>query len=453
MRVATALCIVGLFVAACDEEPGPSPAPAPAAPEAAPLEPWSDAWLIAEGERYLRDPEHRRASMLASLRDHDNLYSRTRVSSYGLGDRGWDRLPEWNPISRAFRATDRVALASGETPAVGDRERLWDGRVPETQAEWVALGREVFFEYPLRADEHVRFGVTDPDRAERLGLESAADGTLAGVVVFRDVDGRERVGIACAICHTARDGEALIEGRARRRFDYGELQLEHARARNRTIAPEMARRMASWGPGRADITEDDSEDPVAIPDLWGLRHQSALTQAGTIEHIGPIALALRQETQLIYANHTRTRPPRVLVWALAMYLYSLEPPRRAASPASEPAMRGEALFGEHCGDCHSNEAYGGQTVRADRVGTHQGLAHGVARGTGRYRPAGLIRVADAAPYFHDGSVATLEDVLGRARLDASYRGPLGAGPAPGHEYGLDLGDDDRSALVAFLTTL
>ena len=456
MRVAIALLLT--VVAACDEEPAVPPALAPETTETETeqpaAEPWSDAWLIAEGARYLADAEHRRRSMLASLRNHANLYSRTRVSSYGLGDRGWDRLPEWNPIGRTFRESDRAALAAGESPEVGSGSRLWNGRVPETQAEWVALGRRVFFEYPLRADEHVRFGVADAERAGRFGIEAGADGTVPGVVVFRDVDGRDRVGIACAICHTARDGEAVVEGRARRRFDYGALQLEHARVRGRTIAPEMARRMASWGPGRADITEDDSEDPVAIPDLWGLRHQSALTQAGTIEHVGPIALALRQETQLIYANHTRTRPPRVLVWALAMYLYSLEPPQRDAEPPPrEVATRGEALFGEHCAECHSNDAYGGQTVRADRVGTHQGLAHGVARGTGRYRPAGLIRVADAAPYFHDGSVATLEDLLGRARLEATYRGALGEGAAPGHEYGLDLGAGDRLALLAFLNTL
>src|SRR6185503_21083242 len=87
----------------------------------------------------------------------------------------------------------------------------------------------------------------------------------------------------------------------------------------------LAARMRTWGPGRADVTEDDDEDPVAIPDLWGLKHQSFLTQAGTIKHVGPTALAIRQETQLLHSNHQKIRPPRELAYALALFLYSLEP--------------------------------------------------------------------------------------------------------------------------------
>jgi len=448
-----ALASIGwLALGACDGSSKPAP-PSSEREVAAPA-PWSEAFFLAEGRRYLSDAAHRRESMRASLRNPENLYSRTRIGSYGLGDRGWDRLPAWNPVGRTLSSADRSALEAGERPSVGERSApLWNGAQPSTLAGWVELGRRVFFEYPLRADEHVAFGLTDRELAERVGLERTADGETPGVVVFRDVDGRERIGITCAVCHTTVAQGSLVPGRARRRFDYGALQIAHARARGRSLDPDMERRMASWGPGRADITEDDSEDPVAIPDLWGLRHQSALTQAGTIRHVGPIALALRQETQLIYANHSRTRPPRELVWALTTYLYALEPPARDAPGASDVTRRGQALVGEHCAECHSNEAGGGRTVLADRVGTHPGLARGVARGTGRYRPAGLVRVADAAPYFHDGSVATLDDVLDRRRLDASYDGPLGVRAVPGHEYGLDLDTADRAAIVAHLGTL
>lgn len=459
----TALCFAG-----CDEE-GPAPASDPAGPSAAAtapqvqpeeqpelerdLEPWSEPWLLAEGERYLQDPEHRRRSMARSLRNHDNLYSRTRIASYGRGDRGWDRLPVWNPRSRSLTPADREILEGGSSPQLGDAGRLWDGERPRDLAGWVALGREVFHRYPLRSDAHVRFGLTDRERAEELGIEAAPDGTVPGVVLFRDLDGSERVGITCALCHTERVDDRLVEGRARRRLDYGALQLAHAEARGRELDPEMARRMASWGPGRADITEDDSEDPVAIPDLWGLEHQSALTQAGTIKHIGPVAVALRQETQLIYSNHHRSRPPRELVWALAMYLYSLEPAPRQPPTFTAAHRRGRALFEAHCSDCHSNDAGGGQTVRAAEVGTHPGLANGVARGTGRYRPASLIRVADAGPYFHHGAVGELEEVLSPERLEDGYEGPRGPGAVPGHEYGLELSTRERQDIVAFLRTL
>ena len=89
---------------------------------------------------------------------------------------------------------------------------------------------------------------------------------------------------------------------------------------------------------------------------------------------------------------------------------------------------------------------------AEQIGTERTLAFGKARGTGLYRPSSLIHVADAAPYLHDGSVASLEDLLGRARLSADHRGPRGVGPVPGHRYGLAPDDDARADHIAHLQT-
>ncbi|MEM9195041.1 MAG: hypothetical protein AAGF12_38060 [Myxococcota bacterium] len=415
------------------------------------LEEWSDAWLLAEGRRYRSDLAHRRASMLAALVNHDNLYSRTRIASYGHGDRGWDRLPEWNPRSRTITVRDRRTLENDERVALGEREPLWDGETPTSMRGWVDLGRRVFFEYPLRADRWLEHGLTDREVAEGFGILETASGETPGAIVFRDLDGEDRVGISCAICHTAVSDTGMVAGQARREFNYGSLQLWSARERDRPLDPALAERMAHWGPGRADITEDDDEDPVAIPDLWGLRHQSHFTQAGTIKHIGPVAIALRQETQYLYANHHRSRPPRTLMWALTMYLYALSPPARGSSSTDHSS--GEELFRELCADCHSNPVYGGQPVNAEQVGTDPGLSRGIARGTGRYRPSSLIRAAARGPYFHHGAVATLEDVVSPRRLADDYEGPLGRGAVPGHEYGLNLDATERETLLGYLRTL
>ena len=40
------------------------------------------------------------------------------------------------------------------------------------------------------------------------------------------------------------------------------------------------------------MLEDVADVPIAIPDLWGLRHQRLLTQAGTLTHASPLALAI-----------------------------------------------------------------------------------------------------------------------------------------------------------------
>jgi mono/diheme cytochrome c family protein len=255
--------------------------------------------------------------------------------------------------------------------------------------------------------------------------------------VFANVDGETRVGITCAICHsTVKNGE-LVAGQARRTFDYGRLRLTFDQVHGTVRSAEEAKRMASWGPGRADVTEDDDEDPVAIPDLWGLRHQRWLTQAGTIRHDSPLALAIRQETQLTDSNHARVRPPRELAWALAMFVYSLSPPAHQAAPAA----RGKALFTEHCARCHANAAYGGNTIAATTIGTDPALATGRGRGTGKYRVPTLLGVGDGAPYLHDGSVGSLAELLSPTRT------------APGHRAGTELAPDERDTLIAFLQTL
>jgi hypothetical protein len=202
------------------------------------------------------------------------------------------------------------------------------------------------------------------------------------------------------------------------------------------------------------VTEDDDEDPVAVPDLWGLKHATFLTQAGTIKHTGPTALAIRQETQLLTSNHQTVRPPRELAFALAMFLYSLQPPASGANVDAATAARGKALFKDRCASCHSNAAGGGGLEPAERIATDRALADGKARGTGRYRTPALIRVADAAPYFHNGSTATLEDVLSPDRFAPTFtRGFLGPGAVEGHRYGTDLAPPEREAVLAYLRTL
>ncbi len=434
---------IALLVIGCSSAPERTAPPPPA--------PWSDEWLLLEGQRFLADTPYRRAALEQSLTNHDNLYSRQRLTSYGLGSRGWDMLPAWNPRSQPVTAALAARLERGEMPELAaDRAPLWDGIEPTTMAGWIALGRRVFFEYPMRAEVFMEWGLTKPTVATAIGVERTPDGAIPGLVVFANVDGETRVGITCAICHsTVKDG-ALVAGAARRRFDYGRLRVEYFATTGNWVDPQLARRMASWGPGRADVTEDDDEDPVTIPDLWGLRDQRWLTQAGTIRHASPLALAIRQETQLTDSNHAMVRPPRALAWALAMYVYSLAPP-----PASAPTSgQGVAVFDAHCRSCHGNAAYGGRTIAVAAIGTNPALATGKGRGTGAYRVPALVRVREGAPYLHDGSVSSLAELLSPARLAPGYAaGRLGPGPIPGHVAGTNLPEVDRAALIAFLETL
>lgn len=444
------LAMLAAALACGEPSPPAEPSPAPEVAEVAEelAEPWSDAWMLREGQRFIHDTPYRRAALEHSLVNPDNLYSSQRLSSYGLGDRRWDRLPQWNPRSVPVDASMAAQLEQGEFPEV-PIERLWDGVEPTTMQGWVSLGRRVFFGYPMRAEVYMEWGLTKRALADAVGVERDARGDIPGLVLFVDTDRQVRVGITCAICHTAvRDGQ-VVEGAARRSFDYGRLRAEYFEDTGEWVEPGLAERMAQWGPGRADVTEDDDEDPVTIPDLWGLRDQRWLTQAGTIRHDSPLALAIRQETQLTDSNHAMVRPPRALAWALAMYVYALDPGPRTVAKDSP----GAAVFEVHCKRCHSNASYGGRVLPHESVGTDPALATGRGRGTGHYRVPNLVRVADGAPFLHDGTVASLDELLSAERLSPDFEGRLRKGAIPGHTAGMDLSPTDRADLIAFLQTL
>jgi hypothetical protein len=81
------------------------------------------------------------------------------------------------------------------------------------------------------------------------------------------------------------------------------------------------------------------------------------------------------------------------------------------------------------------------------------------RGTGYYRVPSLKGVWYRGPFEHNGSVATLDDWFDPKRLDDDYvpTGHIGYGfktrAVKGHDFGLDLSEDDKKALIAFLKTL
>jgi hypothetical protein len=82
------------------------------------------------------------------------------------------------------------------------------------------------------------------------------------------------------------------------------------------------------------------------------------------------------------------------------------------------------------------------------------------KGTGLYKIPSLTGLWNRGPFEHNGSIATLEDWFDPQRLDDDYvptgwKGPPGTKTraVPGHEFGLDLSEEDKEALIAFLKTL
>jgi hypothetical protein len=239
--------------------------------------------------------------------------------------------------------------------------------------------------------------------------------------------------------------------------------------------------------------------PTRVPDLIGIENRLYLDATGLVQHrsIGDLMryAALNQLLDDVSSfggfiprtidgvhrpepTHPRmSRYSDEQLYALALYLYSLEPPKNP-NPFDAAAERGQAVFeAQDCGRCHSpplytnnmltpadgfeipDEHFDTYRIRDTYVGTDAGLTLRTRRGTGYYKVPSLKGVWYRGPFFHDGALATLEDVFDPGRLSDDFV-PTGFIPAgvetksvPGHRYGLGLNDDDRSDLIAFLKTL
>jgi len=174
---------------------------------------------------------------------------------------------------------------------------------------------------------------------------------------------------------------------------------------------------------------------------------------------------------------TRARYSDEQLYALSLYLYSLEPPANP-NPFDDLAKRGQSVFEkEGCAMCHTAPLYTNNRltpadgfkipeehvakydVLPQSVGTDPYLALKTRRGTGYYKVPSLKGLWYRGPLEHHGSVATLEDWFDPHRLNDDYvpTGFRGAGirtrAVKGHNFGLTLSQQDRTALIAFLKTL
>lgn len=410
-------------------------------------------------------------------------------------------------------------------------EIVFDAAALKTEEDWIRAG-ELVFDAPILYEALETTPARDPEFYERSGIRLAADGTVPWKrYVVREKGKVEMGNLSCGQCHTRvmRDG-AVIKG-AQGNFPEGHFFAARPRRMLAGGAPETevlerVRRAlrqfygAPWiepsPEGGADMTLDDiltaweaSPPGVAIrqgtsllraaqvPDLIGVKDRKFLDHTGLVRHrsIGDMMryAALNQGAQDLAsyggfvpvgrnfrerpAPETRTRYSDEQLYALAKFIYSLQPPPNP-NVFDATAAAGKAVFErEKCARCHAPPIYtnnrltpaagftipAGHAQRFDLMraspGTDPTAALATRRGTGYYKVPSLRGVWYRGPFEHNGSVATLEDWFDPKRLRDDFvpAAHPGARPVPravkGHEFGLDLSPEEKKALIAFLKTL
>lgn len=371
-------------------------------------------WLMENASSYLEDRSWRRAELEASLWMPEIPYAKKRLEAYALDDRGWDHLPQMQ------FATERVG-ANPKTIHFGTE-------VPTSREEWLALGKSVFWDMPMRRDGYLEWLAEHPEHWERSGLQTDEEGNLRGIVKFQDVTGRTRMGVTCGICH----GDQGVDGATNDSLDLGYARYVFGQAVGANFEDGK-----DWGPARVDVTDDNVPDPISIPSLWSLEHQSHINKSGAIRLNSPAALAIRFETQFIEGHAMMARPNRIHVLALAMYVYSLESGTQHAAPLTATAEKGKEVFMANCSECHNPKSgYGGGLIAASMVNSDPLATQSPMRGTSFFKIPTLVGVSNQGRFMADGKIDSLEGVLDS-----------------GHPTGEPLNEDDRNHLLDFLNTL
>jgi hypothetical protein len=260
---------------------------------------------------------------------------------------------------------------------------------------------------------------------------------------------------------------------------------------------QIAAALRAIPPGLTDRRGSSLFHPVQTPDLIGVEARHFLDHTGLVRQrsIGDLMsyAALNQDVGGLarYSGFVpegvglgalpdpieRSRYSDEQLYALALYVYSLEAPPNPYK-FDVLATRGQQVFArEGCARCHTPPLYtnnrlapaDGFTPPADdakeysilpvSLHTDSTLALDTRRGTGYYKVPSLRGLWYRATFPHDGSCATLEDWFDPRRLRDDYvpTGFKGYGvehrAVKGHEYGLDLSAEDKAALIAFLRTL
>lgn len=412
-------------------------------------------------------------------------------------------------------------------------ELVFDLSAMREEKDWTKAG-EVIFQTPYESVPLAKSPVRDPDWFNKLNPPLTKDWAITAFrYIIRRRGEIEVGGGSCASCHSRvlSDGSVIMGAQGNFPMDaayafklrkVGDIfrrltDPEDRKLDSGLIFPEIAKDDLSGGLYAKSVEEVAAAHEAMIPgiaarpgfsildmpkiaDLIGVKNRKFLDLTARLEHrsIGDL---MRYGVMCAGGNYFFTslsalpadaapkpseswRPPDEEYYALARYIYSLQPPPNPNLPKTmlEKTMlqRGREVFErEDCASCHSPPLYTNNrltpagkfqvpeldrtryttNIMNRRVGTDERSATVSYRGRGYYKVPSLMGLWYRGPFEHNGSVATLDDWFDKRRLSNDYV-PTGfkgyhikTRAVKGHEFGLDLSPKEKEELIRFLKSL
>jgi mono/diheme cytochrome c family protein len=369
----------------------------------------------------------------------------------------------------ALLLTLLVACEATQTPV----------QTPQEIFRYDTFGDEAFWTDTLQMHEVIASAV-DPQTALSVGLKVDSEALPEGILESADMSDPATtvellrldavvgvrgtfdesgeltaVGVTCALCHSTVD-DSVAAGIGRRLDGWPNRDLDPGLIIS--LSPffddelDLRAQLQSWGPGFYDPywNLDGISDPVLIPPAYGLRAVplETFTGEGPVSYWNAYVAVTQMHGQGTFVNEElgieiRNSPDLVTpkLPALRQYQFSLEPPTPpAGSFDAGAANRGEAIFSgkANCSTCHSGSSFSDAATGLHAPAeTGMDPAYALRGTTGAYRTTPLRGAWQHPPYFHDGSAATLADVV--AHYDT--------------QLGLGLSAQEQADLVEYLKSL
>ena len=347
-------------------------------------------------------------------------------------------------------------------------EQLWTDQLALHEVIESSLDPMTAFELGLKVDVDAlppdllqaltdgQVDLNDPQTTLALIKLNAVVGVIGTVETNNGVHHLQRVGVSCALCHSSVD-DSFAPNIGQRLDGWPNMDLNPGAiiALSPNLTPQVRAVYNSWGPGMYDprFNIDGQSTPLVLPPAYGLEgvKKETYTAEGKISYWNNYVAVTQMGGQGVFIDHDLgihiVQHPDLVkkkLSPLSKYQLSLQtPPPPPGSFDPVAAAAGHIVFNDpgagDCARCHVPPLFTdinlGVLHSAEEVG--QDPAYALRTTTGQYRTTPLRALWQHPPYFHDGSAATLLDVVNH--YDA--------------HFDLGLSEQQKAELVEYLKSI